>query len=182
MSGLNADHLFLGVDGLDPEIGLTTPDVLEAQLNSLMIRMAREVTVVADSSKFSKRSLSVIAGIGDVRRVITDHKADPQMVSTLRDRGIEVNAGVIGRDARNWRALVVLAVLCGLLGARRAEAGVRAVWAIGDGDKVKRDDRQHPGRAKNSAWDGRTIRVFGARNEIVAFQVIVEADGRASRS
>jgi len=57
-----------------------------------------------------------------------------------------------------------------------AEAGVRAVWAIGDGDKVKRDDRQHPGRAKNSVWDGRTLRVFGARNEIVAFQVIVEAD------
>ena len=64
--------------------------LLEAQLNSLMIRMAREVTVVADSSKFSKRSLSVIAGIDDVRRVITDHKADPQMVSTLRERGIDV--------------------------------------------------------------------------------------------
>ena len=90
LSGLTADHLFLGVDGLDPEVGLTTPDVLEAQLNSLMIRIAREVTVVADSSKFSKRSLSVIAGIDDVRRVITDHKADPQMVSTLRERGIEV--------------------------------------------------------------------------------------------
>jgi hypothetical protein len=71
--------------------------------------------------------------------------------------------------------LVVLAVCGFCLGA---EAGVRAVWAIGDGDKVKRDDRQHPGRAKNSVWDGRTIRVFGARNEIVAFQVIAEADGQ----
>ena len=90
LSGLTADHLFLGVDGLDPEVGLTTPDVLEAQLNSLMIRIAREVTVVADSSKFSRRSLSVISGIDDVRRVITDHKADPQMVSTLRERGIDV--------------------------------------------------------------------------------------------
>src|SRR5262249_14625814 len=30
LRGLNADRLFLGVDGLDPEIGLTTPDVLEA--------------------------------------------------------------------------------------------------------------------------------------------------------
>ncbi len=59
-----------------------------------------------------------------------------------------------------------------------AEAGVRSVWAIGDGDKVKRDDRQHPGRAKNAAWDGTTIRVFGARNEIVALQVIVESDDR----
>ena len=64
--------------------------MLEAQLNSLMIRVAREVTVVADSSKLSKRSFSVIAGIDDVRRVITDHKADPQMVSTLRERGIDV--------------------------------------------------------------------------------------------
>jgi DeoR family transcriptional regulator, aga operon transcriptional repressor len=90
LGGLNADHLFLGVDGLDRTIGLTTPDVLEAQLNSLMIKMAREVTVVADSSKFAKRSLSVIAGLGELHRVISDHKADPDLVMTLRDRGIEV--------------------------------------------------------------------------------------------
>ena len=38
-----------------------------------------------------------------------------------------------------------------------AEAGVRAVWAIGDGDKIKSDDLRHPGRTKNSAWDGTTI-------------------------
>ena len=90
LNGLTADHLFLGVDGLDPEVGLTTPDVLKAQLNSLMIRVARDVTVVPDSSKFSKRSFSVIAGLDDVRRVITDHKADPQMVLALRERGIDV--------------------------------------------------------------------------------------------
>src|SRR6266536_3573520 len=45
LRGLNADRLFLGVDGLDPEIGLTTPDVLEAQLNAMMIRVARETVV-----------------------------------------------------------------------------------------------------------------------------------------
>lgn len=90
LSGLNADHLFLGVDGLDPEIGLTTPDVLEAQLNALMIRVSREVTVVADSSKFARRSLSVIAGLGDIDRLITDHRADPQFVSALRAQDIDV--------------------------------------------------------------------------------------------
>jgi DeoR family transcriptional regulator of aga operon len=90
LSGLNADHLFLGVDGLDPDIGLTTPDVLEAQLNALMIRVSREVTVVADSSKFSRRSMSVIAGVGDIQRIITDHKADPALVTALRARNIHV--------------------------------------------------------------------------------------------
>ena len=57
-----------------------------------------------------------------------------------------------------------------------AESAVRAIWAVNDGEKVERDDRQHPARTGNSAWDGHRIRVFGARNEIVAVQVIVEAD------
>jgi DeoR family transcriptional regulator of aga operon len=90
LSGLNADHLFLGVDGLDPTIGLTTPDLLEAQLNALMIRVSREVTVVADSSKFFRRSLSVIAGLSEIQRIITDRDADPQLVETLRARHIDV--------------------------------------------------------------------------------------------
>ena len=90
LRALNADRLFLGVDGLDPEIGLTTPDVLEAQLNGLMIRVSREVTAVADSSKFHRRALSVIADLSDVHRIITDDGADPKLVTALRARNIEV--------------------------------------------------------------------------------------------
>ena len=90
LAGLRADRLFLGVDGLDPEVGLMTPDVLEAQLNALMIRVSREVTVVADSSKFSGRSLSVIGALDQVHRLITDTRADGAVVAGLRARGIEV--------------------------------------------------------------------------------------------
>jgi DeoR family transcriptional regulator of aga operon len=46
MRDLQADLLFLGVDSLDPEIGLMTPHVLEAQLNAQMIRIARTVVAV----------------------------------------------------------------------------------------------------------------------------------------
>jgi len=87
---IKADRLFLGVDGLDSEIGLTTPDVREAQLNGLMIRVAREVTAVADASKFHRRSLAVIADVSDVHRIITDDGADPKLVAALRPRNIEV--------------------------------------------------------------------------------------------
>src|SRR4029079_3079209 len=90
LRGLNADRLFLGVDGLDPEIGLSTPDVLEAQLNTSMIRASREVIVVADSSKFKRRSLSVIAKLDSVHKVITDDRATPEMVAALQAHGIEV--------------------------------------------------------------------------------------------
>ncbi len=90
LKGLNADRLFLGVDSLDPEIGLTTPGVLEAQLNAMMIRVAREVIVVADSSKFARRNLSLIAPLDSVHKIITDDGLAPAMVASLRQRGLEV--------------------------------------------------------------------------------------------
>jgi len=71
-------------------------------------------------------------------------------------------------------ALLVLLVIATAFAAR---AGVAAVWAVNDGVKVDRDDRSHPAKSSNSAWDGKRITAFGARNEIIAFQVVVEADG-----
>jgi DeoR family transcriptional regulator of aga operon len=87
---LHADRLFLAVDGLDPEIGLMTPDVLEAQLNAVMIQVSREVVVVADSTKFQRRSLSVIAKMDSVHKVITDEGVKPEMVAALKSRNIDV--------------------------------------------------------------------------------------------
>ena len=60
--------------------------------------------------------------------------------------------------------------------AAPASAGLRGIWAVNDGERVERDDLAHPARASNSVWNGQRVRLFAARNEIVAFQVIVEAD------
>jgi DeoR family transcriptional regulator of aga operon len=87
---LHADHLFLGVDGLDPEAGLFTPDMLEAQLNSLMIAVSTEVTVIADASKLGRRSLSMIADISRIHRLITDNRANEGMIKRIRQAGVEV--------------------------------------------------------------------------------------------
>jgi DeoR family transcriptional regulator of aga operon len=87
---LQADHLFLGVDSLDPEIGLMTPYVLEAQLNALMIRISRHVVAVTDSSKLLRRNLSVIAPVERVDLLITDHGAAQDCVAAIRARGVEV--------------------------------------------------------------------------------------------
>lgn len=57
-----------------------------------------------------------------------------------------------------------------------SHAGVRSIWAVNDGERVDRNDLDNPNKAKNSAWDGKTIHLFGARNEVLAFQVIVESD------
>ncbi len=90
MSDMHADQLFLGVAGIDPEMGLFTPDILEAQLNATMIRVAREITVVSDSSKFRHRGLSLISRMEFIHRVITDERLDRSVSAMLRKRGIEV--------------------------------------------------------------------------------------------
>jgi DeoR family transcriptional regulator of aga operon len=90
LQDLHADHLFLAVDGLHPDEGFSTPDILEAQLNNVMIRVANEVTVVADASKFSRRSLALIGKIQCAQRIITDSRVDDEMVAKLRAKGLEV--------------------------------------------------------------------------------------------
>ncbi|MFI5732567.1 glycoside hydrolase domain-containing protein [Kribbella sp. NPDC051587] len=61
------------------------------------------------------------------------------------------------------------------LAVRPAAEPLAAVWAVNDGEKVEADDLANPNKRRNSAWDGHTARIFGARNEVVAFQVVVEA-------
>jgi len=87
---LQADLLFLGVDSLDPDIGVMTPYLLEAQLNAQMIRISRRVVAVADASKLLRRNLSVIAPLESVHQLITDRAADAACIAAIRARGVEV--------------------------------------------------------------------------------------------
>lgn len=72
------------------------------------------------------------------------------------------------------RLMAGVAVSCLAL-ASAAQAQNFVVWAVNDGEKVKRGDLANPNKQSNSAWDGRKISLFGGRNEVLAFQVIVEA-------
>jgi DeoR family transcriptional regulator of aga operon len=90
LSELRADRLFLGADAIDPKLGVMTPHLPEAQLNLKMIEIARQVIVVADSSKLLRRNISVIARVEQLDTLITDAAAPPAVVEELRRRGVEV--------------------------------------------------------------------------------------------
>jgi len=90
LANLQADRLYLGADGVDPQIGVMTPHLAEAQLNAKMIQICRQVVVVADSSKFMRRNISLIAKVEQINMLITDRAAPPEAVEELRQRGVEV--------------------------------------------------------------------------------------------
>jgi DeoR family transcriptional regulator of aga operon len=87
---LNADILFLGVDGFDVQYGLSTPNLLEAKVNRAMMDVAKTVVATCDSSKFGKRSLSLIAPPSSVKHVITDRGISKADQNALKKAGVEV--------------------------------------------------------------------------------------------
>ena len=82
--------LFLGVDGIDINYGLTTSNAQEAHLNQQMIESAKEVIVLADSTKFGKKSFGRICGLEQVDHIITDSKLDPETIMKIESFGIVV--------------------------------------------------------------------------------------------
>ncbi len=90
LDDFSCSKLFLGVDGIDLEFGLSTTNVMEAQLNRKMITVAQRTIVLADSSKFGKRGFGRICGIEEVDTVITDKGISEHMFHSLQGMGVEV--------------------------------------------------------------------------------------------
>jgi DeoR family transcriptional regulator of aga operon len=90
LEDMHADILFLGVDGFDPDFGITTPNLLESRVNRAMVKAARKVVAVCDSTKFSRRSLSRIAPPSGINFVITDKNLPSGIEQTLRSHNIKV--------------------------------------------------------------------------------------------
>ena len=82
--------LFLGVDGIDMELGLTTTNSMEAQLNKQMIAQSQKIIVLSDSTKFGKRGFGRICGLEEVDQVITDSGISEHYKKDLESLGIEV--------------------------------------------------------------------------------------------
>ena len=90
LDNFSCSKLFIGVDGIDLDYGLTTTNLMEASLNKSMIRAAQKTIVLTDSSKFGRRGFGKICGLEAIDHIITDNKVPLQTVKSLQDMGIEV--------------------------------------------------------------------------------------------
>ncbi len=90
LKSLYVDKAFIGVDGFDPALGAFTPNIEEAFLNEIMIDIAKEVILVADSSKFNRKSLAHICPVSRIDVIITDDGISATDHKKLEDHGIRV--------------------------------------------------------------------------------------------
>ena len=72
ISSLNVDVLFLGVHGMSPRTGFTTPNLMEAGTNRLMVAAARRLVVLADHTKWEMVGIATITPLDEADILITD--------------------------------------------------------------------------------------------------------------
>jgi DeoR family transcriptional regulator, aga operon transcriptional repressor len=84
------DKLFLSVSGIDADRGTTTNESDEALTFRAMVKQAKQVIVVADSSKLGIVTRSLICPIEDVDVLVTDVGASDEMVAAFTRIGIRV--------------------------------------------------------------------------------------------
>ncbi len=84
------DVVILGVDGVDPELGVMAHQEDEASVSRLFAERSHRVIVVTDSSKMGKRAFARICGLDRIDVVVTDSAIPAEAAGRLTDAGIKV--------------------------------------------------------------------------------------------
>ena len=77
-------------NGIDSKYGMFTTYIEDASLARVMISMSKEVIVVTDSSKFQKRSFSIVAPINTIDILVTDANIPKDESRNLSTAGVSV--------------------------------------------------------------------------------------------
>jgi len=85
-----SDVAILGADAVSPDEGLTSPNPLTAQTKRAMIQSSHRLVVVADYSKLGRFSPYRVASCEQIDTLVTDCRADPSVVESFRNAGVEV--------------------------------------------------------------------------------------------
>ncbi|GAB3678495.1 DeoR/GlpR family DNA-binding transcription regulator [Angustibacter aerolatus] len=72
LRSLHVDTLVLGCHGIAPDVGLTTPNVEEAETDRALLQSARRLVVAADHTKWGVVGLAGFAALEEIDVLVTD--------------------------------------------------------------------------------------------------------------
>jgi DeoR/GlpR family transcriptional regulator of sugar metabolism len=85
-----ASKLFLGVDAISAQHGLTTSNFAEADVKKTLISHAQESIVLADSSKLNQVAPAFIAKLEQIHTIVTDDQANENILECFRRLNIKI--------------------------------------------------------------------------------------------
>ncbi|MGO1809363.1 MAG: DeoR/GlpR family DNA-binding transcription regulator [Canibacter sp.] len=87
---LHLDTVVLGTHGLDIEVGFTTPNLHEAQVNRVLLAQAKRSIVLADADKWGVVGLTTFAELSDLDVLVSDDALPKSAREAMREAGVEV--------------------------------------------------------------------------------------------
>lgn len=88
-------YAFLSGNGLTPERGLSTPNMLAAGIDQAIARCAEHVVVLADHTKIGIDTMFQTVSTSRIHHLVTDDAADPTVVEVLRGSGVDVHVAEV---------------------------------------------------------------------------------------
>lgn len=90
LAELRVDKVIVGTRGASLEHGLTNDYLQETLTDRAILKIGREVIIVADHSKVNRVSTALLAPLKTVHTFVTDSKADKKFLQALKKQGIHV--------------------------------------------------------------------------------------------
>lgn len=84
------DKFFMGVGGVDLKAGFTEFNLEDTLVKQAMLRQAKDITVVVDSSKFCHVAFTAIAPLQAANRIVTDSGVATETVEEIEELGIDL--------------------------------------------------------------------------------------------
>src|SRR5580692_5358791 len=88
-SNMRADVAIMGAGGITLE-GVTNSHALLIDIQQAMLKAAQRIIFCLDHTKFGRQSVSPLCGLDMADVIVTDSQAPPELVASLRERGVEV--------------------------------------------------------------------------------------------
>jgi DeoR/GlpR family transcriptional regulator of sugar metabolism len=88
LAELRADKVIIGARAVSLEHGLTNDYLPETLTDRAILKVGREVILVADHSKINRVSTTFLAPLTDIHKLVTDKKTPRVFLSALKEQGI----------------------------------------------------------------------------------------------
>src|SRR6185503_15222331 len=90
LSEVRVDKVFMGTRGVSLEHGLTNDYLQETLTDRAILKIGREVILVADHTKVNRVATALMAPLDSMQALVTDSKADKKFIQVLKKQGIQV--------------------------------------------------------------------------------------------
>jgi DeoR/GlpR family transcriptional regulator of sugar metabolism len=90
LAELRVDRVFMGTRGLSFEHGLTNDYLPETLTDRAILKIGREVIIVADYSKINRVSTALLAPLNVMSTLVTDSQTDKKFLTALKKKEIQI--------------------------------------------------------------------------------------------